>query len=103
MTAVTVCSDFGVQENKIYHSFHFSPFYLPLSDGTRGFPGGSVIKNPPAMQETWVLSLCGEDPLEEGVVSHSSVLVWRTSWTEEPGRLQSIELQRIGDDRSDLA
>ena len=62
-----------------------------------------MIKNPPAMQETWVLSLCGEDPLEEGIVSHSSVLVWRTSWTEEPGRLQSIELQRIGDDRSDLA
>ena len=62
-----------------------------------------MIKNPPAMQETWVLSLCGEDPLEEGVVSHSSFLVWRTSWTEEPGRLQSIELQRVGDDRSDLA
>ena len=62
-----------------------------------------MIKNPPAMQETWVLSLCGEDPLEEGIVSHSSFLVWKISWTEEPGRLQSIELQRVGDDRSDLA
>ena len=87
MTAVTVCSDFGAQENKICHSFHFFPFSLPLSDGTRGFPGGSVINNPPAMQEMWVLSLGGEKPLEEGFASHSSFLVWRIPWTEEPGAL----------------
>ena len=43
----------------------------------------------------------GEEPLEEGIASHSSFLVWRIPWTEEPGRLQSIELQRVGDDRSD--
>ena len=43
----------------------------------RGFPGGSVVKNVPAMQETWVLSLGQEDPLEEGMATHSDILVWR--------------------------
>ena len=42
-------------------------------------------ENLPAMQETWVQSLGQEDPLEEGMVTHSSVLSWRISWTEEPG------------------
>ena len=58
----------------------------------RGLPGGSVVKNPPAMQElqqTWVRSLAWEDPLEEGMATHSSI-AWRISWTEEPGGLQSI-------------
>ena len=41
-----------------------------------GFPGGSVIKNPPAMQEMWVPSLGQEDPLEEGMTTHSSILAW---------------------------
>ena len=50
------------------------------------------------MQETQVLSLCGEDPLEEGMATHSSILAWRIPWTEEPGRLQSIESQRVGYD-----
>ena len=45
------------------------------------------------MQETWVWSLGGEDPLEEGTATHSSILAWRISWTEEPGRLQSIGSQ----------
>ena len=55
-----------------------------------GFPGGSAVKNPPAMQEpqeTWVLSLGGEDFLEEGMATHSSILAWRIPWTEEPSRL----------------
>ena len=52
-----------------------------------GFPGGSVVKNLPAIQETWVRSLGQEDPLEEEMASHSSILAWRISWTEEPGRL----------------
>ena len=51
-----------------------------------------MVKNLPAMQETLVQSLGREDPLEEGVVTHSSILAWRISWTEEPGRLQSIIL-----------
>jgi len=53
----------------------------------RGFPGGSVVKNPPTMQETWVQSLGQEDPLEQGMATHSSVLDWRIPWTEKPGRL----------------
>ena len=55
------------------------------------------VKNPPTMQEmqeTWVQSLGWEDPLEEGMASHSSVLAWRIPWTEEPGRVQSMESQR---------
>ena len=46
-----------------------------------------LIKNLPAMQETWVLSLGWEDPLEEGMATHSSILAWRIPWTEEPGGL----------------
>ena len=48
------------------------------------------VKNQPAMQEIWVQFLGQEDPLEEGTVTHSSILAWRISWTEEPGSLQSI-------------
>ena len=50
---------------------------------TRGFPGGSVVKNPPAMQETGIRSLGREDPLEEEMAAHSSILVWEIPWTEE--------------------
>ena len=46
-----------------------------------------MVKNPRAMQETWVLSLGQEDPLEEGMATHSSILAWRVSWAEEPGGL----------------
>ena len=56
-------------------------------------------KNPPAtqeMQEMQVRSLDGEDPLEEGKASDSSFLAWRIPWTEEPGRLWSMESQRVG-------
>ena len=49
-----------------------------------------TIKNLPAMQETQVPSLGWEDPLEKGVATHSSILAWRSPWTEEPGGLQSI-------------
>ena len=52
-----------------------------------------VVKNPPAMQEMQVRSLGQEDPLEEKVASHSSILAWRISWTEEPGGLQSMGSQ----------
>ena len=53
-----------------------------------------MVKNLPTMQETWVQSLHGEDPLENGLATHSSTLVWRIPWTEEPGGLQSMESQR---------
>ena len=64
-----------------------------------GFPSGTVVKNLPAIQEPQemlVQSPGGEDPLEEGMATHSSMLAWRTPWAEEPGGLQSIESQRVG-------
>ena len=56
------------------------------------------VKNLPAMQETGVRFLGWEDPLEEGLATHSSVLAWRIPWTEEPGGLQSMGLQRVRHD-----
>ena len=57
--------------------------------------------NLPAMQETQIQSLGQEEPLKKGMAAHSSILAWRTLWTEEPGELQSMELQRVGRDLSD--
>ena len=65
----------------------------------RGFPHSSEVKNVPAMQETWVQSLGGEDPLEEGMATHSSIPAWRVPWTEEPGGLRSKGPQRVGHNR----
>ena len=59
-----------------------------------GFPGGSVVKNPPAMQETWVGSLGQEDPLEKEMGTHTRILAWKIPWMEELGGLQSIGLQK---------
>ena len=59
------------------------------------------VKNPSAMQETqetWVQSLGQEDPLEEEMVTHSSILAYKIPWTEEPGGLQSMGSQRVGHD-----
>ena len=55
-----------------------------------------MAKNLPAMQETWVRFLGREDPLEEGMATLSTIPAWRIPWTEEPGRLQCIGLQRVG-------
>ena len=55
-----------------------------------------MVKNLPAMQKTWVLSLGQEDPLEKGMATHSSILAWRLPRTEEPGRLQTMGSQRVG-------
>ena len=54
-----------------------------------------MVKNLPTMQETWVQSLGQEDTLDKGMATHSSILAWRIPWTEEPGRLQSMRLQRV--------
>ena len=59
-----------------------------------GFPGGSVVKTLPAMQEMQVRSLGGEDALEEETATHSSILAWRSPWTEEPGGFQSMGSQK---------
>ena len=66
-----------------------------------GFPAGAAVKNQPVMQETQeaqVQSLGGEDPLEEEMATHSSILAWKIPGTEEPGRLQSMGSQRVGQD-----
>ena len=59
----------------------------------KGFPGGSVVKNPPGMQEMWVRSLSKEDPLQKEMATHSSIVAWEIPCTEEPGRLQSMGSQ----------
>ena len=57
-----------------------------------------MVENLPALQETWVQSLGQEDPLEEGMATHSRILAWRIAWTEEPEGLQSTGSQRAGHD-----
>ena len=57
-----------------------------------------MVKRLPTIQETWVRSLGREDPLEKAMAPHSSTLAWRIPWREEPGRLQSMGLQRVGHD-----
>ena len=57
-----------------------------------------TVKNQPTIQETPVQSLGREDSMEEGMATHSSILAWEIPWTEELGRLQSMESQRVGHD-----
>ena len=64
----------------------------------QGFLGGSVVRNPPAMQETWVRSLGWEDLLQKELATHFSILAWETPWTKEAGRLQSMGSRRVGHD-----
>ena len=68
---------------------------VPMSSG--GFPSGSAVKNPPAMQDPkamWVRSLDQKDPPEENITTHSSILAWRIPWTVEPGGLQPMGSQK---------
>ena len=55
-----------------------------------------TIKNPSTVQETWIRFLGQEDPLEKEMATHSSTLAWKIPWTEEPGRLQPMESQKVG-------
>ena len=74
--------------------------FIPANP-TWDFPVGSAVKNPPAMQEpqeTWVQFLGQEYPLEEEMATYSNILAGRIPWTEEPGGLQLVELQRVGHD-----
>ena len=82
----------------LLHLLHWHADSLPLEPSRKpqvsytythigGIPGGSVVKNPPARQETRVQSLGWEDPLEKEMVTQSSILAWEILWTEEPGRL----------------
>ena len=72
--------------------------FISLSLKHFGLPRWLRQKNLPAVQETWVRSLGGEDPLEKEMAPHSSILAWRIPWTEEPGGLQSTGSQRVGHD-----
>ena len=62
------------------------------------FPVAQTVKNLPTRQEARVRSLDCEDPLEEGMATHTSILAWRIPWTKEPGGLQSLGSQRVGHD-----
>ena len=57
-----------------------------------------MVKRLPTVRETWVRSLGQDDPLEKEMATHSSTLAWKIPWTEKPGRLQSMVLQRVGND-----
>ena len=86
-------SSAGKELNSWVGKIHWRRDKLP----TPVFPGGSDGKESSCnykMQETWILFLGWEDLLEEGTAAHSSILAWRIPWTEEPGRLQSMGLQR---------
>ena len=63
---------------------------------SKSFPDGSVVKNPPAVQEIWVLSLSLENLLEKEMATHSSILAWEIPWTEEPGGLHFLGSQKSG-------
>jgi len=60
-------------------------------------PDGSEVKNLPVMQKMWIRSLGHEDPLEKKMAIHFSILAWEIPWTEVPGELQSMELQKESD------
>ena len=65
--------------------------FLLLGSKVTGSLVARMVKNLPAMWETWVRALGLEEPLEKEMATHSSILAWRIPWTEEPGRLQSME------------
>ena len=87
-----------------YLLLHKSTFTLQKSN-EEGFPGGSVVKNPPAVHEMemWDRSLGRKDPLEEGMATHSSILAWRILWTEAPVGPHSTGSQRVRQDWSGWA
>ena len=94
--------DLGSEKEKARESLFFFYFYLFLffhfvgaSLVVRASLVAHMVKNLLAMQETWVQYLGQEDPLEKGMVTHSTVLAWRIPWTEEPGGLQSMGSQII--------
>ena len=73
-----------------------SPVLIRVLQAIRASLVAQLLKNPPALWETWIRSLGWEDSLEKGKVTHSSILAWRIPWIEEPGGLQSMGSQRAG-------
>ena len=98
-----LCDDLGVRWGEGRETQKEGDMHIIManSPGCMGFPGGSAVKNSSVIQgteEMLVQSLGQENPLEEGMASHSSILAWRNPWTEEPGRLQSMGWQRVRHD-----
>ena len=83
-------SPWGRKESDTTEQIHFTSLHFT------SLQVAQMVKNLPVMQETWVQSLGREDPLEKIMATHSSIPAWRIPWTEEPGRLQSMGLQRAG-------
>ena len=77
--------------SELFHLFLENQYHYHKVYPSNRTSGGSLVKNSFAKQETWVQSLGQEDPLEEEMATHSSILAWRSPWTEEPGRLQSTK------------
>ena len=100
--SMTCCSPWDHKESDMIDLLTWTDLKLK----SLGFPDGSVVKNLPALrkiQKTWVQSVGWEYPLEEGMATHSTILARRILWTEEPGGLQSMWLQRAGHNWSDWA
>ena len=89
-------SPWGHRESDMTEQAHTSMFHLFAVSMLTAFLVAKMVKNLPAMQKTQVQSLGQEDPLEEEMATHSSILAWRVPWTEEPGRLQSKGSPRVG-------
>ena len=81
-----------------YYSFNYTCIYLILCLLLGASLVAQMVKDQPAVQETWVWSLGREDPLEKGMATCFSILAWRIPWTEEPGGLQSMGSQRVEHD-----
>ena len=84
-------------KEKLYKS-NYESIFSTLVKSQEGFPGGLDSKESAYMQETRVQSLSREDPLEKETATHFIILAWRIPWTEEPGRLRSMGLERVGHD-----
>ena len=84
---------FWSTQTLINTNFNWRKVLISIIKKNLSFPGDSVVKNPPAKQETGVQSLGQENPLEKKMATHSSIPAWEIPWTEEPGRLQSLGSQ----------
>ena len=83
-------------EDLILESFLNPLFFFEFSFSLSTSLVAQMVKSLPTMRETWAQSLGWEDLLEKGMATHSSTLAWEIPWTEEPGKLQSMGLQRVG-------
>ena len=82
----------------MYKSAFYKRYIFKLLFIGEFFPVAQIVKNLPAMQETWIRSLGQEDPLEKGTAIYSSILAWGIPWIEEPDGLQFMGLQRVAHD-----